>query len=97
MRELAKAPAAPSEANVQAKLDNLAAQGWGAVALLPAAQVPAELRLLQANNNLYQELTKPVSGGRIFTSALMNIYFADNGDVYAGSVTVARLLEVAAE
>ena len=97
LRELAKAPAAPSEADVQGKLDDLAAQGWGAVALLPAAQVPAELRLLQANNNLYKELTKPVSGGRIFTSALMNIFFADNGDVYAGSVTVARLLEVAAK
>jgi len=27
----------------------------------------------------------------------MNIFFADNGDVYAGSVTVARLLAVAAE
>jgi hypothetical protein len=27
----------------------------------------------------------------------MNIFFADNGDVYAGSVTVARLLEVAAK
>jgi hypothetical protein len=67
------------------------------VAVLPAEQVPAELRLLQASNKLYQELTKPVSGGRVFTSALMNIYFADNGDVFAGSVTVQRLLEVAAK
>jgi hypothetical protein len=63
---------------------------------VPAAQVPAELRALQANNSLYLELTKPVAGGRVFTSALANIYFADSGDIYAGSVTVARLLEVAA-
>lgn len=97
LRELAKAPKAPSEAEARKKLEDLAAQGWGAVAVIPAEQVPAELRLLQASNKLYQELTKPVSGGRVFTSALMNIFFADNGDVYAGSVTVARLLEVAAE
>lgn len=80
-----------------AKLEDLMAQGWGAVAQVPAAQVPTELRSLQASNSLYKELTKSVAGGRIFTSALLNIYFADNGDVFAGSVSVARLLEVAAK
>jgi outer membrane lipoprotein-sorting protein len=104
LRELAKATAGkkvPTEAEVEklanAKLEDLATQGWGAVAIVPAAEVPAELRALQVNNNLYKELTKPVAGGRVFSSALMNIFFADNGDVYAGSVTVARLLEVAAK
>ncbi|MFM6941168.1 MAG: LolA family protein [Candidatus Planktophila sp.] len=97
LRELAQAPALPTESDAKAKLEELAAQGWGAVAQIPASAVPAQLRLLQANNSLYKELTKPVAGGRVFTSALMNIYFADNGDVYAGSVTVARLLEVASQ
>lgn len=97
LRELAQAPALPTESDAKAKLEELAAQGWGAVAQIPASAVPAQLRLLQANNRLYKELTKPVAGGRVFTSALMNIYFADNGDVYAGSVTVARLLEVASQ
>lgn len=97
LRELAKGPAAPTEADAMAKLEDLAAQGWSAVAEVPAAQVPAELRALQSNNDLYKELTKPVAGGRVFTSALMNIFFADNGDIYAGSVTVARLLAVAAQ
>ena len=97
LRELAKAPVLPTESDAKAKLEELAAQGWGAVAQIPASMVPAQLRLLQANNSLYKELTKPVAGGRVFTSALLNIYFADNGDVYAGSVTVARLLEVAAQ
>lgn len=97
LRQLAKAPAAPNEADVKKSLEDLMAQGWGAVAKVPAAQVPLELRALQSSNSLYKELTKPVAGGRVFTSALMNIFFADNGDVYAGSVTVARLLEVAAK
>jgi outer membrane lipoprotein-sorting protein len=97
LRQIAKAPKAPTESDARAKLEDLAAQGWGAVAVIPSAQVPAELRLLQVNNNLYKELTKPLSGGRVFTSALMNIFFADSGDIYAGSVTVARLLEVASK
>ena len=104
LRELAKATAGkkiPTEAEIEklanAKLEDLATQGWGAVAVVPAAEVPAELRALQLNNNLYKELTKPVAGGRVFSSALLNIFFADNGDVYAGSVTVVRLLEVAAK
>jgi hypothetical protein len=97
LRQMAKAPAAPSEADVKKSLEDLMTQGWGAVAKVPAAQVPLELRALQSSNSFYKELTKPVAGGRVFTSALMNIFFADNGDVYAGSVTVARLLEVAAK
>jgi len=104
LRELAKATKGkkvPTQAEAEelanAKLEELMAQGWGAVAQVPADQVPAELRTLQAQNSLYKELTKPVAGGRVFTSALMNIFFADNGDIYAGSVTVERLLAVAAK
>jgi outer membrane lipoprotein-sorting protein len=95
MRELGKLPALPNESDAKAKLEDLIAQGWGAVVKVPAAQVPAELRRLQAENKLYTELTKPVSGGRVFSSTLLNIFFADNGDIYAGSVTVERLLAVA--
>lgn len=104
LRELAnatKGKKVPTQAEAEelanAKLEDLMAQGWGAVAQVPADQVPAELRTLQESNSLYQELTKPVTGGRVFTSALMNIFFADNGDLYAGSVTVERLLAVAAK
>ena len=104
LRELANATKGkkiPTQAEAEelanAKLEELMAQGWGAVAQVPADQVPVELRTLQASNILYKELTKPVAGGRVFTSALMNIFFADNGDVYAGSVTVERLLAVAAK
>ena len=79
----------------KAKIEDLINQGWGAVAKVEANQVPAELRSLQAENKLYTELTKPVSGGRVFSSTLLNIFFADNGDIYAGSVTVERLLAVA--
>ncbi len=97
LRELAKGPKAPTESEARATFEELMSQGWGAVAKIASAQVPAELAALQANNSLYKELTKPVAGGRIFTTALLNIFFADSGDIYAGSVTVERLLAVAAQ
>jgi hypothetical protein len=44
---------------------------------------------------LFTELTKPVAGGRIFSTTLMNIFIADDGRIFAGSVTAQRLLEAA--
>jgi hypothetical protein len=58
--------------------------------------VPAEITALKANK-LYTEITKPVTGGRVFSTALMNVLIANDGRVFAGSVTVAKLLEAAAK
>ena len=57
-------------------------------------QIPAQFAELQ-NNKLFTELTKPVAGGRIFSTTLMNIFIADDGRIFAGSVTAQRLLEAA--
>jgi outer membrane lipoprotein-sorting protein len=89
------APTLPTEDELKAEALALKAQGWGAVAKVRGDQVPVELAALIAENSLYLELTKPVSGGRVFTSTLLNIFIADNGDIYAGSVTVERLLKAA--
>jgi outer membrane lipoprotein-sorting protein len=85
----------PSEDEIRAEALALKAQGWGAVAKVRGDQVPAEIAALIAENSLYLELTKPVAGGRVFTSTLLNIFIADSGDIYAGSVTVERLLKAA--
>ena len=85
----------PTEDEIKAEALALKAQGWGAVAKVRGDQVPAEIKALVAENSLYLELTKPVAGGRVFTSTLLNIFIADNGDIYAGSVTVDRLLKAA--
>ena len=85
----------PTEDEIKAEALALKAQGWGAVAKVRGDQVPAEIKALIAENSLYLELTKPVAGGRVFTSTLLNIFIADNGDIYAGSVTVDRLLKAA--
>jgi hypothetical protein len=65
--------------------------------VIPANEVPAEFSLGIKGNKLYKELTKPVAGGRIFTTALMNILIADDGRIFAGAVTPEKLIEAAAK
>ncbi len=89
-----KAPTAADKARAQAEAEKLIAQGWSAVVEVPANMIPAEFSQLK-KNTLFTELTKPVVGGRIFTTTLMNVFIADDGRIFAGSVTQQRLLEVA--
>ena len=89
-----KVPTAADEARAKAEAEKLIAQGWSAVAEIPADMIPAQLAQLQ-QNKLFTELTKPVAGGRIFSTTLMNIFIADDGRIFAGSVTQQRLLEAA--
>ena len=89
-----KAPTAADQARAKAEAEKLIAQGWSAVAQIPAEMIPAQFAELQ-QNTLFTELTKPVAGGRIFSTTLMNIFIADDGRIFAGSVTQQRLLEAA--
>ncbi len=92
-----KAPTAADEARARAEFEKLQKAGWSAIALIPANEVPAEFSLGIKGNKLYKELTKPVAGGRIFTTALMNILIADDGRILAGAVTPEKLIEAAAK
>jgi hypothetical protein len=56
--------------------------------------IPAQFKAIK-ENKLFIELTKPVAGGRIFATALMNVFIADDGRIFAGSVTPQKLLEAA--
>jgi len=89
-----KAPTAADQARLRGEAEKLIAQGWSAVAEIPAEMMPAQFAELQ-QNKLFTELTKPVAGGRIFSTTLMNIFIADDGRIFAGSVTAQRLLEAA--
>ena len=66
--------------------------GWDAIVEVPAASVPSEL----SANPLMSELATAVDGGRLFSTALVNVFLADDGRVFAGSVPV-ELLQAAAE
>jgi outer membrane lipoprotein-sorting protein len=91
------APSLPADfqAQVEAELEKAKEAGWAAVAQLPAELAPNEFAAELQQNRLYKELTRKVAGGRVFSTALFNIYFADSGAIFAGAVTVEKLLEVA--
>ena len=61
--------------------------GWDAVAEVTGAAVPSELEA----SPLFSQLTTPVDGGRLFSTALMNVYLTDDGRAFAGSVSLERL------
>lgn len=95
--KIAGAPSLPADfqAQVEAELEKAKEAGWAAVAQLRAELVPSDFIQELQENRLYEELTRKVTGGRIFSTALFNIYFADSGAIFAGAVTVEKLLEVA--
>jgi outer membrane lipoprotein-sorting protein len=92
-----KTPTAADEARARAEFEKLQKAGWSAVVEIPANEVPAEFSLGIKGNKLYKELTKPVAGGRLFTTALMNVLIADDGRILAGAVTPEKLIEAAAK
>ena len=71
------------------------AAGWSAVVEVPADKIPAQFNSQILGNKLFKELTKPVAGGRIFSTSLLNVFFADDGRVFAGAVNTQKLLEAA--
>ena len=66
--------------------------GWDAIVEVPAASVPSEL----SANPMLSELATAVDGGQLFSTALVNVFLADDGRVFAGSVPV-ELLQAAAD
>lgn len=64
--------------------------GWETVIELPARDLP------QVPDLLRTELTQPVDGGRLLSTALVNVFLADDGRVFAGAIP-PELLQTAAE
>jgi outer membrane lipoprotein-sorting protein len=86
---------APTAAD-QAQMNSLQQASWSAVLQIPASQTASVLSAIKGNT-LYTDLTKPVTGGRIFSTALLNVLITDDGRVFAGAVTKDKLLEAAAK
>jgi len=96
-KDAGRTPTSADEARARAEFEKLQKAGWSAVAEIPASDVPVEFSAGIKGNKLYKELTKPVAGGRLFTTALMNILIADDGRIFAGAVTPEKLIEAAAK
>ena len=70
-------------------------EGWTAVVELP----PADMSTSEARGQdaaTLESLTRPVAGGRVLETALVTVYFADDGRVFAGAVSAEHLAQVAA-
>jgi outer membrane lipoprotein-sorting protein len=65
---------------------------WQSVVYLPAlpADIPAELMATE----LFADMLTEVPGGKVFSSALVNVFLTDSGEVYMGAVTIEYLLSV---
>lgn len=68
--------------------------GWDAVMHLSA--LPEDINLDMFENELFADLMTAVDGGKVFSTPVANVLITDDGQVYAGSVTVDFLLQVAA-
>ena len=69
-------------------------QGWESVMYLSA--IPSEVPMELLENELFADLMTTVSGGKVFSTPVLNVLITDSGEVYAGAVTIAFLQEVAA-
>jgi len=90
---------APSSSEVtaaQAEVTKLKAEGWSAVLQVPASQTLTNGLASFEANPYFTNLTKAVTGGRVFSTALFNILFTNDGRVFAGAVTTQKLLDAAA-
>jgi len=70
--------------------------GWESVVEFPASPASAEAGAMVSGDPLLQQAAVAVPGGRLFSTAVVNVLFTDDGRVFAGSVPAERLLTAAA-
>jgi outer membrane lipoprotein-sorting protein len=61
--------------------------GWSTVVALPAGSAPAAA----SDDPLFEQLTRPVDGGRALSSSLVSVLITADGRVLAGAVPVSAL------
>lgn len=82
----------PDTAPSTAPEPRVTGEGWDAVVELAAGTAPAQL----TRSPLLVEVTRAVPGGRLLSTALVNVLITDDGRVLAGSVPAQRLQTLAA-
>lgn len=70
--------------------------GWESVVEFPASEATAGAGPMIAADPLLQQAAVAVPGGRLLSSALLNVLVTDDGRVFAGSVPAERLQAAAA-
>jgi outer membrane lipoprotein-sorting protein len=86
----AAGPKAPGSSATK-PAETVTGRGWDAVVTVAAAGSLGKL----SQSAEFGELTTSVAGGRLLHTSLFNVLFTTDGRIVAGSVSVARLQEVA--
>ena len=73
---------------------DIVGENWESIVYL--ASVPADVPLDMLETELFADLMTDVDGGKVFSTPVVNVLITDSGEVYAGAVTIAHLLAVAA-
>jgi outer membrane lipoprotein-sorting protein len=81
----------PDSGTAEAPEYTVSGKGWSSVVELPTGVLPADL----VASPLYTAATEPVGGGRLLSTALVNILLTDDGRVFAGAVSPEQLLDAA--
>jgi outer membrane lipoprotein-sorting protein len=84
------APKAP-DANATKPVETVTGHGWDSVVSVAATGSLSKL----SQSGEFAELTTATAGGRLLHTSLFNVLFTSDGRIVAGSVSVARLEEVA--
>jgi len=59
------------------------------------AALPTDVPMDLMENELFGDMFTEVAGGRVLSTALVNVLITDSGEVYMGAVTIEHLLSVA--
>ena len=70
-----------------ADIPTVTGTGWDSVAEIAAASVPAGL----TDNPIVSQLATKVTGGRVLSTSLLNVFLATDGRIFIGSVPLAQL------
>ncbi|MET3769152.1 outer membrane lipoprotein-sorting protein [Marisediminicola sp. UYEF4] len=81
----------PDADTAEAPDHTVSGEGWSSIVELPAADLPAGL----VESPVYTAATEPVDGGRLLSTALVNVLLTDDGRVFAGAVSPEQLLDAA--
>ncbi|PYF97278.1 Outer membrane lipoprotein-sorting protein [Georgenia satyanarayanai] len=84
----AGAHAAPDHAAGATPPGEVLGEGWGAVVVVPDVEVP--------DDPMLDELTEPVEGGRLLSTALLSVLLTDDGRLLVGAVEPTHLEDLAA-
>jgi len=85
----------PGKVAAQPESSKLLGKGWTAVVVVKEPSI-AENPQRPSTFDILDKIATPVSGGRLITSALVSVFIADDGTVYAGPVSATALQQVAA-